>query len=493
MATILGIDIGKRSVRGAMIRTSLRNFEIDRYLEVPISSLEPGAARAPLVSSALRELIGALGGTPDSVIVALDGMRVSLRHVQLPPGAKKRIAEVLPFELEALLPFPVDEAVIDYQEVGTRDAELNLLAAAVPHGVIEETLALLETAQISPRELAVGAASLDGLLALLQQPADETWLLLHVDAEQSDVCIVNGGRSELCRTFDEGASSLAAGSRAVQMALHQTVMKYRAEGGPLIGKLLVMGDAAVEPAWVQSLGEAINAPAQPVTLPGTHGSQEAPSPIFGKALALAARVLRRGKRLDLRKGKFAPVRGVSQLRNYALLAAVCSLGLVISYTFSIWARYRVLAEERDALSEKLEQVTDQHFGEKTRSVTRARELLEGGGKSKDPLPRFDAYRVLGAISAAVPESVTHDTRKLEIILDEGGQTGKFTLQGQIPDLAARDLVAEALEAHECIEQIERGKTSTVPGQDRKTYTLEGVIACPGAAKKTKGGDKARAK
>lgn len=493
MANILGIDIGKRSVRGAMIRTSLRNFEIERYLEVPISSLEPSATRAALVSSALRELIGSLGGAPDSVIVAIDGMRASLRHVQLPPGAKKRIAEVLPFELEALLPFPVDEAVIDYQEVGMRDGELNLLAAAVPHAVIEENLALLEAAHISPRELAVGAASLEGLLSLLPQPAEESWLLLHVDAEQSDVCIVSGGRSELCRTFDEGSSSLAAGSRAVHMALHQTVMKYRAEGGPLIGKLLVMGDAAVEPAWVQSLGEAIATPAEPVALPGTRSSPDAPSPIFGKALALAARVLRRGKRLDLRKGKFAAARGVSQLRNYALLAAACSLGLVISYTFSVWARYRVLAEERDALSEKLGQVTEQHFGEKTSSVTRARELLEGGGKSKDPLPRFDAYRVLGAISAAVPESVTHDTRKLEIILDEGGQTGKFTLQGQIPDLAARDLVAEALEAHECIEQLERGKTSTVPGQDRKTYTLEGVIACPGAAKKTKGGDKARAK
>ena len=57
MATILGIDIGKRSVRGALIRTSLRNLEIERYLEVPISSLEPNAARAALVSSALRELI----------------------------------------------------------------------------------------------------------------------------------------------------------------------------------------------------------------------------------------------------------------------------------------------------------------------------------------------------------------------------------------------------------------------------------------------------
>ena len=35
-------------------------------------------------------------------------------------------------------------------------------------------------------------------------------------------------------------------------------------------------------------------------------------------------------------------------------------------------------------------------------ATRARVLLEGGGITKDPLPRFDALRALGAISASVP-------------------------------------------------------------------------------------------
>jgi type II secretory pathway component PulL len=471
----------------------MRNFEIERYLEVPISALEQSATQAGVLAGALRELLASLGSTPDSIIVAVDGMRVSLRHVLLPMGARKRIAEVLPFELEALLPFPTDQALIDYQEVGQRENELNVLAAAAPEAAIEELLELLAAGGVSPRELAVGAASLDGLLPFLAQPADEAWLLLHVDLEQCDVCVVNGGRSELCRTFDEGSASLTAGSRAVHTALHQTLMKYRAEGGPAINKLVVMGDIAGDPSLLESLGQALGVPAEPVRLPATKSSSEPPSPVFGKALALAGRMLRRGKRLDLRKGRFAAPRGVNRLRNYALLAAGCALALMLSYTFSVWAQYRVLAEERDALLEKLEQVTEQHFGEKTRSVTKARELLESGGKAKDPLPRFDAYRVLGVISAAVPPSVTHDTRKLEIMLDEGGQTGKFELQGQIPDLAARDQVADALDGHECIEQLERGKTSTVPGQDRKSYTLEGVIACPGAAKKTKGGDKARAK
>jgi general secretion pathway protein L len=492
MATFLGIDIGKRSVRGALLRTSMRSFEIERYVEIPVSALT-GAPQGRVYGPALRELLSLLPSAPDSVFAAVDGMRGSLRIVGIPAAARKRAAEVLPFELESLLPFPPDEAVLDFQELGEEAGELKLMAAAVPEAAVAETLELLNEGGIAPRELSLGGLSLEGLLNFLVLPRDEAFLLAHIDSEQSDLCVVRNGRVELGRTFDEGNDSIRAGTRAVHNALHQSVMKYRAEGGPLVQKLILMGEAALDPHVVRSLGEALHIPAEPLSLPPSKGSPGPISPAFGKALGLAARPLRRNKRIDLRKGKFAAQGGAQHLRAYALLAAASSLTLVASYTFSIWAEYRVLAAERDALSAQLETITEQRFGEKTGSVTQARALLEGGARAKDPLPRFDAFRVLGVISSAFAQGVTHDTRKLEIQLDEGGQTGKFELQGQIPDLAARDAVAEALEAHECIEALERGKTSTVPGQDRKTYLLEGVIACPGGAKKGKGAAKTRTK
>ena len=41
--------------------------------------------------------------------------------------------------------------------------------------------------------------------------------------------------------------------------------------------------------------------------------------------------------------------------------------------------------------------------------------------------------------------------------------------------------------------MDRRIDPTTPGQDRKSYLLEGVIACPGSVKKTKGGAKPQAK
>jgi general secretion pathway protein L len=413
--------------------------------------------------------------------------------VSLPQAAKKRIADVLPFELEPLLPFAVDEALIDYQEVGVQGKELSILAAAVPEAALVELLDLLGGANVAPRELAVGAAALDGLLTFVTPAPEEATLLLHLDTNASDLCIVRGKSCELARTLNEGSESALTRPFLFRSALHQTLMKYRAEGGPALDRVLVMGQGADDPNVLTRIGEALSVPVEAVMLPSTTGSESAVAPVFGKALALAGRSVRRGKRIDLRKGKYALPRGMSQLRDHALLASICALVVVMSYAFSVWAEYRGLSEERDALALKLSKVTEQHFAESTQSAKRARELLEGGGQQRDPLPRFDAFRALGAISAAVPESITHDTRRLEISLDEGGQTGSFELQGQLPDLAARDVVAEALDAHDCIEQLERGKTSTAPGQDRKNYTLGGVLSCPGAKKAKAGQRGTRAK
>lgn len=489
MATTLGIDIGHHTLRGALVKTGMRSAEVERYVEVQLPTPAQGGSAATALQEAMAQLLQRLGTSPDAVVTAIDGSRASLRTLSIPIAAKKRAAEVLPFELDPLLPFPIEESVVDFQEVRQHGTDVSLMAAAVPEAAVQEILDQLAAAQIFPKELAVGAAALDGLTPFLQQPPDEAWLLLHLDSESSDVCVLRDGACELARTLDEGIESIFARPESLRAAVSQTMMKYRAEGGPLVKKILLMGERADEAVVLDHLSQDLGIIIERLQLPAPkHGG--APTPQFGKALALASRVTRRGKRLDMRKGRFAPPRGMSQLREYAVLATCCALALIFSYSFRVWAEYQVLGEERDALQEKLAAASGRHFGEATRSPKRARELLDGGATVNDPLPRFDALRALGAISAAVPVTVTHDTRKLEITLDETGQTGKFELQGQIADLTARDVVADALDAHECIEQLERGKTSTMPGQERKSYTLSGTIACPGTLKakaKAKGG------
>ncbi len=486
MAFILGLDLGTRSVRGALLKTSLRALETECYFEVPFANLTLEPPSEATVHAAVAELLASLTSTPDAVVVAMDGARVSLRRIKIPEAARKRAQEVLPFELDTLLPFPIDEALVDYQEVAVRDGQIDLLAAGVPETAVAELLEQLAAIGINPNELAVGAAALDGLLARVSPPDGEAWMLLDVGPDHSDVCIVRNGACELARTLDEGLAALRARPESLRQGLTQTVMKYRADGGPALSRVIVLGEGTEAGDLTGWVSAELGIEAEDLSLPPARGTTTPPAALFGKAWALAARSSRRGKRLDFRRGKFAMLRDVNLLREHAVFATLCALALVVSYVFSIWAQYRVVSDERDALAQQLGQLTERHFGKPTESPKRARELLEGTAGPGDPLPRYDAFRALAALSAAVPTSVLHDTRKLEIQLDEGGQTGTFQLDGKLPDLTARDQIADALETNECFAELERGKTSTAPGENRKTYVLEGLIACPGSMPHGKG-------
>jgi general secretion pathway protein L len=251
MALILGIDISKTSVRGALIRTSLRNVEVERYLACPVAAFGAEATGGHSQEAvAVRELMRMLGLRPDSVVAAVDGLRVSARTLRIPLATKKRAAEVLPFELESQLPFEVTSAIIDFQDVADEDSEAELLVVAAPDHAIEQTLALFTEAGVDPKELAAGHAALDGLMVVEPSAPGDVLLLLNVDTASTDVCLVRDGRTELCRTLDEGLDDAAQNPGALLRALHQTLMKYRSEGGAIPTACRIMGVGAEVPAQV---------------------------------------------------------------------------------------------------------------------------------------------------------------------------------------------------------------------------------------------------
>src|SRR5687768_17018625 len=118
MARLLGIEIGPTALRGVLLRSSMRKVEVERYLEIPLAEAEDSPGRAPELAEAGANLLRAAGGAPDTIIAAIAGEEASLRTVELPAAARKRIAEILPFELEALLPFEPRDAAIDFQPMG---------------------------------------------------------------------------------------------------------------------------------------------------------------------------------------------------------------------------------------------------------------------------------------------------------------------------------------------------------------------------------------
>lgn len=482
MSLVLGLEITPRAVRGAFLRTTLRGSEMEQYAEASLPYSAESESEESLLKAAIAEVVSQGARPPDRIIAALGGEAASLRLIDLPAGVEKKVAEVLPGELEAVLPFDVEDAVIDYQVVGRDESTIQLMAVAAPRQSVADRLRELQSAGVEPRELAVGAAVFDGLGALLGGAlGNRTVLVIDVGPTSTDFAVLTNGRCTFARTVSGGMNLVESGRRAqLGAALQRTFASYRAQRPGEPSLILLSGETAPMESARQWLTNQLGVECGVVPLPLASGADDETLPKFAKAAALAARAISRDKQLDLRQGEFASKAAAGEIRKHLRLIGVCAAAILLSFSVSLMARYRVARAEHERLATTLAEVSKDLLGEETRSALYARELLTAGPRIDDPLPRFDAYDILEAISESIPTDIQHDTRRLLIEIDDDGDSGRFEIQGTLGSIADRDRLVDELQAHRCFADVEKGSISTAV-EDRKDYKLVVNVECNEAA------------
>jgi hypothetical protein len=360
------------------------------------------------------------------------------------------------------------------------------MAVAAPRQSVADRLRQLQSAGVEPRELAVGAAAFDGLGALLGESLeDKTVLVVDVGPKSTDFAVLTNGRCTFARTVSGGMDLVESGRRAeLGGALQRTFASYRAQWSEAPALILLSGETAPMESARQWLTEQLGMQCSVAPLPEASGTDEEMRPKFTKAAALAARAISRGKQLDLRQGEFASQAAAGELRKHLRLIGVCLAAVVLSFAVSLVARYRVASAEHEALTATLSEVSKRLLVEEAHSALHARELLTAGPRVDDPLPRFDAYDVLEAISESIPAEIQHDTRRLLIEIDDDGDNGRFEIQGTVGSIAERDRIVDALQAHSCFADFEKGSISTAV-EDRKDYKLSVRVRCEETSSRAK--------
>jgi len=480
MARILGLHIDRDALRGVLLKTAFRSSELGDFITVPLAVAPGSPGRLAEVREALQNMLSTLGKPPDIVHSSLDGDQASLRVVDLPLAAAKRAADVLPFELESMLPFEVSDAVVDYQPIGTHDGELKLLAAAALKTRVREHLQVFNGSPLEPRELGVGAAALDGLRALVPELKTGHQVVLALSGHETDFCVLQDGRVTFARTLSSGTDDKP--STELHAAIRRTLAAYRATGADVPEHVFIGGeDASSE--FAEEIGRQSGIATSLLPLPEVE-EQAGPLPLaFTRAAALAGRALTTGKRINLRTGEFASERHRGDLTSQLQLLTLCALGVLLCGVFALKAQKSVLQDENDVLTKQLGDVTEQVFGKRETSATRVEALLKSP-PNDSPLPRFDAYDALAAISDAIdtsPSKIEHEVRHMRIDLAEDKKEGKMELQGLLASIEQRDVIVMQLEGNECFRDITRGRTSPNRGGEQISYQIEAKLQCPGEA------------
>ena len=134
MSRIVTLNIGaSRAVLAEYAVKGKQGLTLTAYTSTDIVGLDwdaEGSAQAVLVP-ALREAAKSAGIKPGTLVLALNGQMVFPRFTKFPSVSADKLEELVQYEVEQEVPFPIDEIVCDHQFLGqTAEGDIAALIVA---------------------------------------------------------------------------------------------------------------------------------------------------------------------------------------------------------------------------------------------------------------------------------------------------------------------------------------------------------------------------
>ena len=201
-STTLGLELEGNILKGAQFSYVKNKPLFEKLFEIPIdfdhvNPLYTNEQGQDLQKSLQKAL----------VITALNTPEVLIRQLEIKLKKDKDIDEVLPFQTEPLLPYPIDNAVLDYAKTAsTEDGTLlTVLAARKDH--IQQHLEQWSKLKIESEVVTVVPAALASFAAACA-PSEHPYCIAHLGLEQSTCVLIQEGQLIAAQSIPQGVIHL---------------------------------------------------------------------------------------------------------------------------------------------------------------------------------------------------------------------------------------------------------------------------------------------
>lgn len=210
--TIVGIDISKSDINFCVTKfTGYTTVILNQFTEkIDLSTPGEYLQRVQVAIAAGMEKIKHY----DEIRTALSSSVVIYKYLTVPFVKYEKIKMILPLEIESMIPFSLNNAIIDFiiletnKDKGTSD----ILVVAVQKTAIEKHLEFFNETQYTPTVITVDMINLFNVFIKLHpELASKNIVLLDLGLQTTTISIVSHGVLKFVRNIQQGISHIAKG------------------------------------------------------------------------------------------------------------------------------------------------------------------------------------------------------------------------------------------------------------------------------------------
>lgn len=466
---ILALDLGAHALKAAIIESSLTRCRVTDLFQQP---RDPERA----LTEQLQEFCTTYQLQADTVLSCLPGEAVAHRLFTLPFTHARQISQAVPFELESLIPFSLDDVVIADQTIQPTEDGTRALAVATLKKTIEEHLNVLQAVGLAPAQVLLAPLAPLALLPLAKVNLSGTTALIDVGEKHTAVALLHEGTLVGLRALTIGRSH-AGGLTAFLQELRWTLLALSTDDPFLLNTIFLCGGGAYFSQLRNDLEHEFAAevvPVQQLTIPAVSEAQREHQATFATCLGMGLHEALRGTTpvVNLRQGAFALQQHDettrSEWRRLAWLtggvAAAASLAFLLNL-YQLNTRYQSLRQEvrrtfvaalpdtQTIVNEKIQ------LADAVEALQKRQRLLRGTTIGS-PLD------VLRHLSAVIPEQIVLDLD--EWTFDEDA----VRLQGTTTSFEATEALKTAIMSLGLFREAQLKDVKTVAGSKKVAFRLQ---------------------
>src|SRR3954466_13361736 len=309
--SFLAVDFGAANLKVAEFEITDEGGLLLKQYGLKALGQEGGqeGARDTVTQRTLQELLAEKGYGSKSLNICAPGFHTFSKFVKLPPVDTSKVTQIIQYEAQQNVPFPLEEVVWDYQILGAAaSGELEVFLVAIKADIVENLFRSAESAGLRLQLVDVSPAALCNAFRYNYNDLEGCTMLLDIGAKTSNLLFfdkgsiysrgINIGANAITLDFakearvplaeaeqlkiDEGFVSLGGAyeepdnpnqaaiskiARQVMTRLHiqvnQTIQFYRGQqGGSAPQRLFLSGGAAIMPYTAQFFAEKLNVPVE---------------------------------------------------------------------------------------------------------------------------------------------------------------------------------------------------------------------------------------